>query len=273
MRKIELSDHLDTRLRDIRRQRRAAAEQAQAEHQNALAHHRARVRQLRDQRDQARAQRRWWAWLRGALAVRHERKMAPAPPVIASAPTREEEVLIAGKAGEQAATTELSRAFDDEWVLLRGYCNHRGEIDGVLLGPGGLFAIEVKYKNAKIHVDGDNWRSDRYDNYGNFKGSEPFIDGGGRSPSVQLNEPASELERVLRGHGQPVTVKRIVVFTHAKSQLASAKNLTVAVAPNPGAMVHYIKTAPAPLGVEQRAQVEELIVGDHRRHEARRSAR
>jgi hypothetical protein len=110
---------------------------------------------------------------------------------------------MAGIAGEQLVATELGRALDDDWTLLRGYRNRRGEIDQLLLGPRGLFAIEVKNLNATVHVDGDRWRADKYDNYGNLVEQRPIADRMGRSPSVQLNEPADDLERFLAERGQP----------------------------------------------------------------------
>jgi len=36
----------------------------------------------------------------------------------------------------------------------------RGEIDHLLLGPLGLFAIEVKSINATVHIDGDRWQAE-----------------------------------------------------------------------------------------------------------------
>lgn len=69
--------------------------------------------------------------------------------------------------------------------------------DDVLLGPRGLFAIEVKHLNGTVHVNGDDWRSDKYDQYGNLVGQGRRIaDARGRSPSAQLNEPASELRAI-----------------------------------------------------------------------------
>ena len=126
---------------------------------------------------------------------------------------------MAGIAGEQLVATELGRALDDDWTLLRGYRNRRGEIDQLLLGPRGLFAIEVKNLNATVHVDGDRWRADKYDNYGNLVEQRPVADRMGRSPSVQLNEPADDLERFLArarpagrdpagGHPRPPAVRR-----------------------------------------------------------------
>ena len=69
----------------------------------------------------------------------------------------EEEILTAGVAGEQQVAAQLGRVLGDEWTLLRGYSNRRGEIDHLLLGPRGLLAIESKHRNATVHCDGDTW--------------------------------------------------------------------------------------------------------------------
>ena len=63
---------------------------------------------------------------------------------------------------------EFGRALGDDWVLMRGYRNKLGEIDHLLFGPGGLVAIEVKNINGTVHCEGDKWRVDKYDRYGNL---------------------------------------------------------------------------------------------------------
>ena len=55
---------------------------------------------------------------------------------------------MAGIEGEQLVASGLGRVLDDEWTLIRGYRNRRGEIDHLLLGPRGLIAIEGKHRNA-----------------------------------------------------------------------------------------------------------------------------
>ncbi len=101
-------------------------------------------------------------------------------------------------AGEQHVASELGRVLGDDWVLMRGYCNRRGEIDHLLLGPPGLVAIESKHLNATVHCDGDSWRFEKFDKYGNLVARGSLSDRGGRSPSVQLNEPADLLEQFLQ---------------------------------------------------------------------------
>jgi hypothetical protein len=238
MQVVELSNHPGDMLTEASRRREAADNRALAGYEDELIKYRARVQTVRVKRDRARAQRHWWAWLRLAFAVSASKRQAPRRPVPGRGSTDLEEKLKAGIAGEQLVAVELGRALGDDWTLLRGYRNRRGEIDHLLLGPGGLFAIEVKNLNATVQVDGDSWRADKYDNYGNLVEQRPIADRKGRSPSVQLNEPADALERFLRQRGQPVTVQRVVILAHRRSRLGTHRNLTV----NVGTSTDYVLT-------------------------------
>ena len=188
MQTVELSNHPGDMLSDASRQRIAAEKRAHSVHQDALIRYQARVQTVRVKRDRARAEHRWWTWLRLSLSVWTAKRQVPRQPVPAAGHTDLEEKLMAGIAGEQLVAVELGRALDDDWTLLRGYRNRRGEIDHLLLGPRGLFAIEVKNLNATVYVDGDRWRADKYDNYGNLVEQRPIADRRGRPPSVQLDE-------------------------------------------------------------------------------------
>ena len=53
--------------------------------------------------------------------------------------------------------------------------------------PRGLFAIEVKNINATVSIDGDRWRADKYDNYGNLVEQRR-----GRRPQGPLAERAAQ---------------------------------------------------------------------------------
>src|SRR5215475_13815320 len=177
---VELSNHPGVMLRDIYLERRTAADRARSQYDDALARHRRRLKMLRDQRDHERTRHRWLAWLRLRLAAWREERRAPRQPAAATEPTPREEALKAGVTGEQIVVADLRRALDDDWTLLRGYRNQRGEIDGILLGPPGLFAIEVKHRSATVHVSGDNWQFDKYDNYGNIVERGEITDRRGR---------------------------------------------------------------------------------------------
>lgn len=62
----------------------------------------------------------------------------------------------AGVQGEELMAGSLS-TLPDEWVLLRGYRNRRGETDLVLVGPAGMWAIEVKRRRVLLHAVGEQW--------------------------------------------------------------------------------------------------------------------
>jgi hypothetical protein len=272
MQTIELSNHPGDMLNDASRRRAAAEKHVLSLYEDALIRYRARVQTIRVKRDRARAQHRWWAWLRLAFAGWREKRGVPRPPIPAAGHNDTEEKLMAGIAGEQLVAAELGRALDDDWTLLRGYRNRRGEIDHLLLGPAGLFAIEVKNLNATVHVDGDRWRADKYDNYGNLVEQRPIADAKGRSPSAQLNEPAGDLERFLRERGQPVTVQRVVILAHRRSRIGTAQNLTVRVGTSADYLLTLINSPSRqePLTGNQRHEIRRLIQHDHALHDKRR---
>jgi hypothetical protein len=270
MRLVELSDHPGTLLRDIRRERGADSRRARAAHARELADHEARLARTRARRDDARASHRWWAWIRAAFAAWAVRRKAPRHGVVTSVPTPQEESIAAGRAGEQLVATELGAVLTNEWILFRGYRNGRGEIDHLLLGPGGVFAVEVKYHNATVYVSGDEWQFDKFDRWGNRVEHGRIEDRTGRSPSVQLNEPADELARFLRSRGQPVVITRIVILNHPRSRIGGQRGATVQVATASRDIVDLVRQSRIEFSDGRITQIASLIERDHRYHDARR---
>jgi hypothetical protein len=266
MRVVELSNHPGRMLSEIRGRRRSAEQLERARFDKALARHEASLRRARRARDQARARRQWLTWLRLAVAVRRERRHAPRPPASSAAgrTTDREEILVAGLTGEELVATGLDRKLDDEWTLIRGYRNRRGEIDHLLLGPRAVVAIEVKHRNAMVHCDGDDWRFDKYDNYGNLVEQGRITDAGGRSPSVQLNEPADALEELLHARGHRVPVHRVVLFTHPRSRIGGIRRATVQVATSADFVLDLVNGTAPSLTARQLAAMRQLIEHDHR---------
>jgi hypothetical protein len=270
---VELSDHPGVMLRQARLRRTAGDTQAQRRHEDALARHRDQVAYARQARDQARAGHRWLAWLRGVLAVRRVQRQVPAAPARASVPSGREEAAAAGVQAEQSTAAALARQLGDEWTLLRGYRNRRGEIDHLLLGPDGLAAIEVKNRNGLISCTGDRWLIIRYDNYGNRVGApEAVTDNGGRSPSEQLNQPADELAAFLRSRGHPLTIERVVWLAHRRARLGTCTGPTVRIVFSASQVLSPPGRSPALSGAD-RADIERLIIQDHKFNAARLAKR
>jgi hypothetical protein len=279
MRVVELSDHPAEMLDQVARQREAARRRAQDQHEDATIRHQARVQAMRVRRDRAKARHNWLEWLRLAFAVLVAKRRVPRPPpqpAAAKTDTDTEEKLKAGIEGEQRVAVELGRALSDEWTLLHGYVNRRGEIDHLLLGPTGLFAIEVKAVNATVHIDADRWRADKYDRYGNLVEQRLIEDRRGRSPSRQLTEPAAELESFLHRRGQPVAVQRVVLLLHERSRLGVVRNPTVQVGTSVGYLLSLARASADAdadadrLDDRQRADILRLILRDHAFHATRR---
>jgi len=219
------------------------------------------LQDARAHRQVARVRRRWWSWIVGIFSVRAERR---------NGPTAQEESIAAGMAGERRVAAELGQVLGDEWALFQGYRNRRGEIDHLLLGPAGLFAIEVKYRNATVYIHGDDWQFTKFDSWGNKVDQGRIADATGRSPSVQLNEPADELERFLHSRRQPVSIARIVILNHARSKVGRSKDLTVHVTTSSDYIIDLVNASAVQFQDRRITQLERLIEQDHRFHNGRR---
>jgi len=272
MRVVELSDHPAEMLDQVTRQRQAAIQRALSGYEDALIQYRAQVQTMRVRRDRAWARHSWWQWLRLAFGVLATKRRVPRRPAQVTVATDTEEKLRAGIEGEHRVAAELGRALNDEWTLLHGYVNRRGEIDYLLLGPSGLFAIEVKTVNATVHIDGDRWRADKYDRYGNLVEQRLIEDRKGRSPSRQLTEPAAELESFLSRRGQRVQVQRVVLLLHERSKLGVVRNPTVQAGTSVDYLLSLARASADRLDERQRAEIDRLILRDHAFHTTGRAS-
>jgi hypothetical protein len=129
-----------------------------------------------------------------------------------------------------------------------------------------ISVVPPKNLNATVHVDGDRWRAGKYDNYGNLVEQRPIAERMGRSPSMQLNEPADDLERFLAELGQPTEIQRVVVIAHRRSGLGRVRNPTVTVLAAPGDVPKLIGNSASHLGRGQQAAIAALIRRDHEFH-------
>lgn len=213
---------------------------------------------------------RWLAWLRLALRARRERRELARVRAVSRVPTNREDSIRAGRDAEYRVAAELGRVLDDDWVLLRGYRNRRGEIDGLLLGPAGLLAYEVKYHNGTVYISGDEWQSERFDKYGNLvQARAPMRDRKGRSPSAQLTEPAAALAGWLRIRGQRIGITPVVLLTHDRCRIGAIANPTVKVGTSARDLLRLAGRSAGDLSLARRTAIEKIIRDDHRHHERR----
>lgn len=264
MRVETLLDHPGKLLNDATKRRVAEMAKADVARKKAVA----RVAKLRERRAAALAKGRLFAWFGLWFEVSRAKKQVPRFRSIAgSAPTGQEQASRAGKRAEDEVAAELGERLNDDWLLFRGYRNGKGEIDHVLVGPGGVIAVEVKNVNATVTIDGDVWDAVKVGNYGEVFDRPPLEDARGRTPSVQLNESADALAAFLEKFGQPVDVERVVLMVHPKARVAAHTHPTVAVGTSVDAV---LRRCGGRLGRARRAEIERLIRRDHKFHEQRR---
>lgn len=276
MQQITLSDHTGTQLQQARQARMAQADgklaawrQRQASRREALAQARASMRQA------------WWqrklfavighglraAWMRCML-------WRKAPAVAAGAPGQQEAIWAAGREGEANVAAFLGQRLGAEWTLLAGYHNPRGEIDQVLVGPTGVFAIEVKHVAGDIHVRGDAWTRDKHDRYGNLvKVGEVLADKGGRSPGRQVGETTAQMLAWLRKSMPALACRPVVVLSHPRARIATRDQASVIVVElTRWKLENTVLALPVTLSPSQCAQAVELLRRDHAHHRTRRQS-
>jgi hypothetical protein len=271
MRFVPLSDHPGEMLAEARKAREAAGGVAGELHRRELAARAARITEARERRDKARAERDFLSWLHWGL-IASWRRLARAPRRPAAlAPSHGEEAIKGGIKGEQEVADVLGGALSDAWTLIKGYRNRRGEIDYLLLGPGGMFAIEVKYVNGTFAVTRERWRYVRYDNYGNQVGEGLLQDARHRPPNVQLAEPLAALEQFLASRGHSVRMRPVVLLNHPKARVSQlAPDVAAEVLTSTAQLRDLARAAQAQLDARKLAEVERLVVRDHHFHEERR---
>src|SRR5262249_46479581 len=84
-----------------------------------------------------------WAWL--IILIRRQiRRVRPSR---------------AGRKGEDQVVEQLRQALDHRWTIYRNLQlpDHKDDLDPVLVGPGGIWAVQVKATGAPLWVHGGRW--------------------------------------------------------------------------------------------------------------------
>jgi hypothetical protein len=226
-----------------------------------------------DLRARQASSRRWWQFRLRAAHRDELRRFVLAAPVIDGRLEKRRAQQVAGISGEEQMTAALHQ-LSDEWRLFRGYANRRGEVDHLLVGPRGVWAIEVKRRAVRVHISGDHWSFEKFDRYGNLRDSGTLADRGGRSWGRQVSEIAGELERFLASRAQPVTVRTAVVLLHERGELGSSRDVGVDLfSVGPGFLLERVQAQETWHEESVRDAIARLVRRDHAFHAERRKAR
>jgi hypothetical protein len=117
-----------------------------------------------------------------------------------------------GFEGENQVTRVLSSALSDDYVLINDVqldMSKRSNIDHIVLGPTGIFALETKNHGGKILCYEDSWT------------------GTGPNPFVQARVNASRVYKVIEASGIFVSnlpwIQAVAVFANNKAELEIRK--------------------------------------------------
>ncbi|MEO1062088.1 MAG: nuclease-related domain-containing protein [Actinomycetota bacterium] len=178
----------------------------------------------------------------------------------------------AGVQGEQSIDDRFRDELDDDWLLLRGYRNRAGTVDAVLIGPAGVWTIEVKNRSIALRIDGDDWRYDKIDKWGNIRSDGRATDRSGRSWGRIVREVATDLAEWLHRNDLTVRVHTAVVLVHTRSQLGPVRAPGVDHVTNDlRDLLRVIRSTPVTLHPADRRTIAKLVRRDHRFHEERRA--
>ncbi|MCL2582684.1 MAG: NERD domain-containing protein [Streptosporangiales bacterium] len=222
------------------------------------------VTKLRAERRRVLLEGRLLTWVRMGSALRDAKRSAVRVQLSSALPRSGEQAAKAGQNAERRVAGQLGAVLDDSWTLFRGYCTARGELDALLVGPLGAFAIEEKYWSVRLWIQGDTWTAQKVSRQGEAHGARfPFQDGGGRSPARQVSEPASAVAGWLRRNGQEIRVTPVVLLSHPSARIVSLERPTVRVERSVSRLVAFIEDSGSPLDPSQAAEAERLVRRDH----------
>lgn len=119
---------------------------------------------------------------------------------------RELKATRAGIEGEMATAQLLSPLLAKGWKLFHDIPGRRGNVDHVLVGPGGVFAIETKFRSKPQSIKGKESAAARYDGE-----AIQFPTGKDTLAIQQAAAVSREISATLSGKlGEPVSVSPVV---------------------------------------------------------------
>lgn len=118
-----------------------------------------------------------------------------------------------GQEGEEKVVETIVQALDGTWQLFRNVSlpgRNKGDLDLALVGPSGVWLLEVKNFNGKYRNIGASWQIQR------GKSWKPLS----KSPSEQALNNALRLKNFLKASKVDVLVESAIVWANEESSLS-----------------------------------------------------
>lgn len=109
-----------------------------------------------------------------------------------------------GKEGEDAVVERLRTTLDNQWTIFRNIQlpNHNDDLDVVLVGPGGVWVLEIKAYSGTVRVENQIWEHQ-------VKGGWKRLGG---NPSKQAVRNSANLNDFLKRQGLERWVEKAIVM-------------------------------------------------------------
>lgn len=116
-----------------------------------------------------------------------------------------------GDEGEERVVEKARRALDGQWTLFRNVMlpGRRGDLDVVLVGPSGIWAIEVKALRGQYRNRGETWEQQSGSRWRRIR----------RNPSSQARRRAAALAEFLKADGIKTYVHVAIAWANEESQI------------------------------------------------------
>ncbi|WP_353685407.1 nuclease-related domain-containing protein [Thermodesulfovibrio sp. 3462-1] len=120
-----------------------------------------------------------------------------------------------GIQGERRLRRILSLILPDNYTVFYGYqIPNGGDIDCIVIGPKGVFVMEVKNDKGNITYTSDGWNHIKIGQRGTaYKGSL-------KDPGRQVVRGSMEIKKLLLSYGIKVPITALVVFTNQDAKLS-----------------------------------------------------
>lgn len=215
------------------------------------------------------AWRRWRQAARLQKLLREIRDYRPVPQQVSV----EERQAQAGSEAERRVDVFFASALGERWTLIAGYCGPNGEIDRILIGPWGVYAIEIKGNRGVIESDGQRWLVKRYGRRGDLLDIKTLP----RAPDAQLSKAVMPLQRWLDKNGVEQRITTVVLFAAEDVRIGRMDSACADVVTTLGSLdlgcLFDPESEEERLAASQRERIVRLVVKDHHHWETKRRGR
>lgn len=214
----------------------------------------------------------WQRWRQAARLQKLLRGIRDYRPVPQQASVEERQAQV-GSEAERRVDAFFASALGERWTLIAGYRGPGGEIDRILIGPYGIYAIEIKGNRGVIESDGRNWWAKRYGRRGDLLEIKTLP----RAPDMQLLKAATPLQRWLDKNGIEQRITTVVLFAADDTRIGRMDGSCADVVTTLDALDLGLLFDPESdqerLAASLRERIVRLAVRDHQHWQSKRQRR